>query len=149
MPKLGPVPPAPAPVSAPPQTPESTVGVVRMNEVNRYREKSPPGIVPVSEVVVTVQPMGVQGPIFGVRENIVSASPPPPPPPDPIGVIKPKEAFPEVFRPVMPKIGALDGGVVITPAPVAANIPDPPGGGIPLIEIPNVVDPFGEKAEKK
>lgn len=145
-PKLGPVTPAPAPVSVSPAGPHAQVGVVAQNVVCLPPEKPPIGVVPPAEVVVSVTPVGAQGPVFGVIENIISARPPAPPAPDPIGVMTPKAAFPEVFNPIKPKTGVL-ADLVVTPQAVAEHIPAPPSAGLPLVEIPNVIDPFEGKAD--
>lgn len=147
-PKLGPVAPAPAAVSVPQAGPHAQIGVVAQNVVCLPPEKPPIGVVPPSEVVVSVTPVGVQGPIFGVTENIISAKPPPPPPPDPIGVAKIKEGFPDMFNPVKPRTGVL-ADLVITPQAVADNIPAAPTAGLPLVEIPNVISPFEGKGEEE
>lgn len=149
-PKLGAVTPAPAAVSVPPAGPHAQIGVVAQNVVSRPPELPPIGVVPPAEVVVSVTPVGVQGPVFGVTENIISAKPTPPPPPDPIGVAKIKESFPDMFNPVKPKIGA-QSDLVVTPQAVAENVPVARTAGLPLVEIPNVINPFEGKAveEKK
>lgn len=148
-PKLGPVTPAPAAVSVSPAGPHAQVGVVAENVVSRPPEQPPIGVVPPAEVVVSVTPVGVQGPIFGVTENIISAKPPPPPAPDPIGVAKIKEGFPDMFNPVKPRTGVL-ADLVVTPQAVAENIPAAPTAGLPLVEIPNVVNPLeGKPVEEK
>jgi len=144
--KLGPVTPPPAPVSVPKAGPQSQIGVVAENVVCLPPEKPPIGVVPPAEVVVSVTPVGVQGPVFGVIENIISAKPPAPAPPDPIGVMKPKDSFPDVFNLVKPRIG-MQADLVVTPAAVQENIPAAPSAGLPLVEIPNVISPFEGKAE--
>lgn len=145
--KLGPVNPDPAPAAAATQ-PQEGVGVVRMQEANRPQDKAPIGVVPAGHVVANVKPQGVAEPAFGQVNNVVSAAPPPPPPPKPIGVIEPEQTFPPAYVTPKPKIGALSD-IVVTPAEVAANVPEPPSNAQPTVIIPNVVDPFEGKAEEK
>jgi hypothetical protein len=142
--KLGVVNPDAAPVSVPPQAPPP-IGQVASQEVNRPAESRPQGVVPPSETVVTVTPAGPPAPAFGVVSNVVSAAPPPPPAPKPIGVIEPEAGFPSNHAPVAPKIGVL-GNQVVTPAAVAANVPETVSDA-GKISIPNVVDPFEKKEQ--
>lgn len=151
MGKLGAVPPEPGPVQAPRQGPEQNVGVVAQNQVKQPNVSAPPplGVVPPNEVVVNVKPQSPVEPSFGVVGNIAKVSAPPPPPPKPIGVMEPEADFPEAFVPQKPKIGILNQQAV-TPAAVAANVPEIPGADRPLVSIPNVIDPFqGREDEKK
>lgn len=146
--KLGVVNPDPG-ISATPQAkPQSTVGVVQVNEVNRPVAAAPVGVIPPEEVIVNVKPTSPAEPVFGVVGNIVTASTPPPPPPKPIGIMEPEAAFPSMHVPQKPKIGALSDAVVTPPA-VAANIPEPPASGQPVVFVPNVIDPFEGKGDEE
>lgn len=148
MPKLGPVPPEPQPVSirkneAPP------LGAVAQQEVNRQVPKVKGlGVVPPNEVVVTVKQVVPK--TVGVIDKVVSVSTPPPAPPKPLGVMEKEDSFPEHFPPAKPKIGTIQDQAV-TPAAVAKNAPEPVDLSGPLVSTPTVVSPLErpEDDEKK
>lgn len=146
-PKLGVVKQDADPVVAPKLGVPEGVGVVAANEPNRAVERPPLGVVAPAEVVVVVTPQQPAS-TFGVVHNIVTKSPPPPPGPKPLGVMEPEATFPPSYVPPKPKIGAVNEKS-ITPAVVAANVPEKPGAENPIVQIPRVVSPLEGREEKE
>lgn len=147
MGKIGVVKPDAPPAEAPKLGVAEGVGIVKANEANRPVERPPLGVVPASENVVSVTPQQPQAQ-FGVVHNIVTKSPPPPPGPKPLGVMEPEATFPTAFVPPKPQIGAVRE-VAVTPAAVAAQVPEKPGADTVVVVVPRVVSPLEGREEKK